>query len=319
MLDFDPRDRDEDVRDIEMPWVALRRDSGLDREEVDPRDPDDARDRDRDARERDVDPRDAFIDGLELPRGLEREIVVDGDHRYELNGDDSRSLATVGAFRVVPERDFRELRDEPSDLREPDLRHLRDEGLVRFVSLDGRDRAVTLTERGHHLLEAHRRDRSDEREQTFYAGVSRPRELSHDAQLYGAFLREEERLREQGADVRRVVLEQELKREYQEWLQEHNRGRADSDGRPDRDPREIEEWARDHDLPYFDESVHFPDFRIEYALDGRDRHQDVEIVTEHYRGAHAAGVARAGFRCYGRGGRGGGRGFDPRVAEELLR
>ena len=84
-------------------------------------------------------------------------------------------------------------------------------------------------------------------------------------------------------------------------------------------PREIEEWARDHDLPYFDESVHFPDFRIEYALDGRDRHQDVEIVTEHYRGAHAAGVARAGFRCYGRGGRGGGRGFDPRVAEELLR
>src|SRR5437764_11052525 len=150
--DFDPRDGDEDVRDIEMPWVALRRDSGLDREEVDPRDPDDARDRDRDARERDVDPRDAFIDGLELPRGLEREIVVDGDHRYELNGDDSRSLATVGAFRVVSERDFHDQRDE--SLREPDLRHLRDGGLVRFVFLDGRDRAVTLTDRGPHLLEA---------------------------------------------------------------------------------------------------------------------------------------------------------------------
>src|SRR5689334_13124181 len=206
MFDFDPRDRDEDVRDIEMPWVELRHDAGSDREDANPRDPDDARDRGRDTRERDVDPRDAFIEGLELPRGLEREIVVDGDHRYELNRDDSRSLATVGTFRVVSERDFHDPRDE--SLREPDLRHLRDEGLVRFVSLDGRDRAVTLTERGHHLLEAHRGDRGDEREQAFYAGVSRPRELSHDAQLYGAYLREEEHLRDQGADVRRVVLEQ---------------------------------------------------------------------------------------------------------------
>ena len=188
---------------------------------------------------------------------------------------------------------------------------------MRFVALDGRDRAVTLTERGHHLLEAHRRDRDDARDQAFYAGVSRPRELSHDAQLYRAYLREEERLRDEGADIHRVVLEQELKRQYQEWLQEPNRGRPDSDGRPDRDAREIEAWAHEHDLPYFDESVHFPDFRIEYELDGRDRHEDVEVVTEHYRGAHAANVARAGFRCYGSG-RSGGRGFDPRVAEAFL-
>jgi hypothetical protein len=42
-------------------------------------------------------------------------------------------------------------------------------------------------------------------------------------------------------------------------------------------------------------------------------------VTEHYRGAHAASVARTGFRCYGRGGGGrGGRSPDPRIAEEFL-
>jgi hypothetical protein len=64
-----------------------------------------------------------------------------------------------------------------------------------------------------------------------------------------------------------VVLEGDLKREYQSFLQEHNRGRSDSDGRPDRDPREIEEWAHEHDLPYFDDRVHFPDFRIEYELE----------------------------------------------------
>ena len=134
-------------------------------------------------------------------------------------------------------------------------------------------------------------------------------------------MREHERLREQGADIRHVVLDGDLKREYQEWLQASNRGRADSDGRPDRDAAEIERWAREHDLPYFDERVHFPDFRIEYQLEGRDRHEDVEVVTEHYRGAHAAGVARSGFRCYGRGGgsgRSGGRSFDPSVAEGFL-
>jgi len=47
-------------------------------------------------------------------------------------------------------------------------------------------------------------------------------------------------------------------------------------------------WAREHDLPYFDDRVRFPDFRIEYELARRDRHEEVEVVTEHYRGAHAA-------------------------------
>ncbi|MEX2273707.1 MAG: hypothetical protein WD690_19735 [Vicinamibacterales bacterium] len=315
----DPRDRDDDPRDIEIHWIELGR--AADPREDDPRARDEnVRERDRDARERDHDPRDVFLRDLDLPRGLEREIVIDGDHRYELNGDDTRSLATVGAFRVVSERDLGDPRDEASNPQDSNLHHLRGEGLMRFVAVDGRERAVTLTERGHHLLEAHRSDREG-REQAFYAGVNRPRELAHDAQLYRAYLREEGRLREQGADIRGVTLEHELKREYQEWLQERNRGRPDSDGRPDRDPREIEDWARDHELPYFDDAVHFPDFRVEYELHGRDQHEDVEVVTEHYRGAHAVSVARAGFRCYGRGGgtgRSGGRGFDPHVAEDFV-
>ena len=114
-----------------------------------------------------------------------------------------------------------------------------------------------------------------------------------------------------------MVLENDLKREYQSFLHERNRDRPDSDGRPDRDPREIEEWARDHDLPYFDDHVHFPDFRIEYELERCDRHEDIEVLTENYRGAHATTRARSGFTCYSIGGSGG-RAFDPRVAEEFL-
>ena len=51
---------------------------------------------------------------------------------------------------------------------------------------------------------------------------------------------------------RSVVLDYELKREYQEWLHERDRGHSDADGRPDRDEDEIREWASDHDLPDFD-------------------------------------------------------------------
>lgn len=312
MFDLDPRDRDDDSRDVDVHWSTLGRRPASDPHEDASHERDEgARDRDLDTRDRYADPRDVFLRGLDLPRGPEREIVLDGNDRYELNRDDSRALATVGAFRVASERDL-------TNGRDVDLSHLRDEGLVRFVAIDGQDRAVTLTRSGRHLLEAHRRDRADGRQQTFYADVSRMRELSHDAQLYRAYLREADRLREEGANIRGVVLDHELKGEYQRWLQEHNRGRSDSDGRPDRDPKDIEQWALEHDLPYFDESVHFPDFRIDYELDGREHHLDVEVVTPHYRGAHAASRARAGFTCVGEHNRRGGSPFDPDVATDFL-
>jgi hypothetical protein len=133
---------------------------------------------------------------------------------------------------------------------------------------------------------------------------------------------EEARLRGEhdGLEIRRVVLELDLKREYQEFLQAHNRDRPDSDGRPDRSEDKIRDWAREHDLPHFDDQVHFPDYRIEYAFDGRELHEDIELFTPHYGGAHAAGRAQAGFRIYVVGSRGsGGRARPhPRGMEEFL-
>ena len=67
--------------------------------------------------ERDRDPRDAFTRGLSLPRGREREIVRDRDRAYTLRGSESRTLATVGAFRVVSSRDLRDHHDRPADPR----------------------------------------------------------------------------------------------------------------------------------------------------------------------------------------------------------
>jgi hypothetical protein len=301
MLEFDPRDCD-DAREPER------------QDMYDPRDRDDG---ERDARDRD--PRDPFMDGVDLPRGLERELVQDErEHLYELNGEDSRMLATVGAFRVVAERDLEDVRDPSADPRNDTLDHLCEEGLIRFVAVDADERAAVLTDRGLDVLDAHRRER-DDGGQAFHAGLGRARELKHDAQLFRAYRHVEKRLRGHGAEIDRVVLERDLRREYQEFLQERNRDRPDSDGRPKRDRREVEDWAREHELPFFDDHVHLPDFRIEYQLDGRDRHEDVEVMTEHYRGAHAASRSQSGFTCFGGGGSGrGGAPFSPGDWEDWL-
>ena len=275
------------------------------------------------------DQRDVFTKDLDLPRGRERRPVRERNRVYELDGAESRALATIGAFRVVAESDLDDLRDDtPSSRRS--LKHLENEGLIRTSPLSSEDRAVTLTDRGRDLLEANRYerdDRSHKPRQAFYAGVMKPRELTHDTKVYRAYQRADERLRSQGGQVRRVVLDYELKRDYQRFLHERNRGKKDCDGRPDREPEEIAGWAREQDLPYDDGHVRFPDARIEYEdRDGRSRHEDIEVVTGHYRGSHAGAAAKSGFTCYlviggmvgGRSG-GGRRTAHPRIAEELIR
>ena len=284
----------------------------------------------RGSSDRDDNGRSTFGRHVDLPRGADRELVRDRKRSYELNGHESEALATIGAFRVVHADDLRDVFDGDRDPKPAPqgLRHLQESGLLERIPLESRDRdVVVLTGRGRDVLEANRLERDREPRQTFYAGLRKPRELTHDAQVYRAYQRAEERLRARGGHVRRVVLDYELKRDYQQFLQERNRGRADSTGRPDREPDEIEAWAREHELPFFDSSVHFPDARIEYEdRDRHVRHEDIEVVTAHYRGAHAAGMARSGFTRYriglairASGGRaGGGRPPNPRSAEELL-
>jgi len=186
--------------------------------------------------------------------------VRDRDREYTLRGSESRTLAAVGVFRVVSSRDLGDHHDRPADPPSGDLRHLREQGLIETVRRPGsREHVVTLTKGGRSLLE-HHWARDGEHQQTFYAGVRRERE--------------------RGARIERVVLDYELKREYQKWLHDRDRDCDDYDGHPDRTPEEIREWAYEHDLPYFDDEVHFPDVRIDYQEpDGRWDYRDVEVTT----------------------------------------
>ncbi len=239
-------------------------------------------------------------------------------------------MATAGALRVVPADELRGPAEGRNLLRK-DLERLRDLGLVRTMPyVIGRERTtlVTLTEQGRSVLESARRSRAGEAPQAFYAGIAKTRELAHDVRLHRAYLDASERLVEGGHRVHRVVLDHELKREYQAFLQAPNRGRRNSTGRPQRDPAEILRWAQEHQLPMVDDHVQFPDVRIEYERpDGRHDVQDIEVMTPHYRGAHAAAKVSAGFTRYrstgarlggARGSARGGRARESHLAEEML-
>ena len=96
----------------------------------------DPRELSNDSRDRDpVDPRDVFVENLDLPRGPDRELVRDRDREYTLRGSESRTLSLVGAFRVVPDHQLRDNNGRPADPRKGDLRHLREQGLIRTVPL----------------------------------------------------------------------------------------------------------------------------------------------------------------------------------------
>ena len=103
----------------------------------------DSRERDRERAE----PREVFTGHVDLPRGLEREHVWVRDHDHMLRGSESRTLASVGAFRVIPADDLRDTFDKPLDPRHGELWHLRESGLVQTVRLD-RDSTVRHADEG---------------------------------------------------------------------------------------------------------------------------------------------------------------------------
>jgi hypothetical protein len=232
-------------------------------------------------------------DRLTLRPGRERQPVRHRGRTYRLRDSDVRMLVTVGAFRVTRADDLQAMRSS-RDAWSGELRHLREEGLVdvRTVTINRESTAVVvLTRAGKSLLDAHQ-DRSGGRPaQVFHAGLVKPRELAHDAQLFRLFQAEAARIEAERGRVERILLDYELKREYQTFLNRPSRtNEADDD---------VTAFANVHNLPVIDGHLELPDLRIEYeAPDGTLQHRDVELVTEHYSRAQLAGKSQAGFSMY---------------------
>ena len=262
------------------------------------------------------------MDRLVLPRGPDREPVRVRDHVYRLRESEARMLATVGVFRVVRAADVQP-GDAARNAWSGDLRALSDQGLLehRTVEINRESTAVVvLTKAGKELLDAHQHAGSG-RAQTFHAGLVKPREIAHDSQLYRLFQAEAERIEADGGRVTRVVLDYELKREYQTFL--NRPGREDDTDRAD----DLEAFAARSGLPIVDGHLELPDLRIEFEMtDGRLEYRDVELVTEHYSRGQLAGKSAAGFALYRAAGAGkprggssrrGGTPFDPHHLERL--
>lgn len=222
-----------------------------------------------------------------------RHATRDRDGReYQVRDSEWQLLDTIGRFRVVSERDLTEPGRESTTRN--DLRHLAEARLIdRKTAIVNHqpERLVVLTPAGKDLAE--RRSRTAGRAQRYYAGFVKPRELAHDAQIYRAYRAEESRLAAEGKRITRVVLDYELKRDYQTFL---NRAERPADRTIDADRHA---FADERSLPIIDGHLELPDLRLEIERpDGTVETRDIEVVTEHYSRSQLSGKARAGFTLY---------------------
>jgi len=220
-----------------------------------------------------------------------------------LRDEEVKLLSAVGRFRVVSTNDLSEniYGNRPSRL-ERDLAFLQQEGLIKIDAVqarrDGRRghservEVVTLTRAGRDMA---RQVSGIAEDQKLYAGLVKPREVEHDAQIYRAYAKEAERIERSGGTNLRVRLDFELKAQIQKAIY------AERKANPERDMKDIKQHvAEAFDLSLVNDGIQIPDARIEYDLDqgSRTGHQDIEVLTAAYRPGHVLAKAQAGFHLY---------------------
>ena len=247
-----------------------------------------------------------------------RETLAHDGRAYHLRPSELQTLETVGMFRVVIERDLASDRHALSGHASADVESLRRQALLERVTvpINGKTtRVLVLTGTGKRLLE----QRPNPQRQSYHAGLVKPRELAHDAQIYRAFSAEAARIEDRKGHIVRVVLDYEIKRDYQTFL---NRPRSRTD-RPSTEhvDTDLQAFAAANRLPVVDGHLEIPDLRIEYEEeDGRRGFRDVEVVTPHYSRGQMAGKRAAGFVLYRAArtnSRTGGTPYDPHHLERM--
>jgi hypothetical protein len=232
-----------------------------------------------------------------------------------LRDEERKVLAEVGRFRVVTTRDLAEtVYDNRRSRMERDLAFLREKGLVQVDSVnarrDGRGgrveriEVVTLTRTGRDVA---RQTSGLPQDQKLYAGMVKPREVEHDAQIYRAYSKEAEQIERKGGTNLRVQLDFELKSQVQKAIY------AERKADPQRDMAEIKQQVAEKlELPFADGKIQIPDARIEYDQPSkndqdleqdqdqgsRTGHEDIEVLTAAYRPGHLRNKAQAGFHVY---------------------
>ena len=260
---FDPRDFAADPRT--RPEARPRRDHAKERE-----------DRERDGHRREYDPR--------------------RTKRQSFQDRTDRAIADVGMYRNVAYRDVADAHFEghPYAARRAVDQMVR-AGHVREHNAEGPQggsyKVLTLTERGVERAERVARDQGLDSQQKAWSGLVKTGELQHDVAVFRAARIEQMKLLEQGATIKRVRIDAELKREIASAT-ESARARGGK------------EAAEALGLAVKDSRVEYPDAQLEYLdVEGRSGRVNVEVATEHYSAKSIAAKAAAGFAVHGSNGR----------------
>lgn len=213
------------------------------------------------------------------------------------------SLVDVAIHRAVASRDLvAQQFDGHRFVGRRGLDSLKNSGLVTEQTIPdsgaGHDvQVLTATPAGQKLAARVSLERGYGQGQRTWAGLGKRADLVHDLAIYRAVTAARDTLAAKGLQVRRVRLDAELRRSIMRPVEAVRARRG-----PDAARALRAELADRHHLPTSPEGeVLYPDAQLEYAT-GRDGPEagrvNIEITTEHYRGAAIAAKAKAGFALF---------------------
>ena len=215
-----------------------------------------------------------------------------------------RAIADVGMYRNVA---YRDVVDTHFDGHPYTARRAVDQ-MVRSGHVQehtakgpqgGNYKVLTLTERGVERAEYSARQQGLDPQQKAWGGLVKPAELQHDVAVFRAASIEQKKLLEQGAVIKRIRIDAELKREVAKAT-ESARARG---GKEAADAARVEA-AEALGLSVKNARVEYPDAQLEYLdVEGRSGRVNVEVATEHYSAKSIAAKAAAGFAVHGSTGR----------------
>ena len=247
-------------------------------------------DQELDARSNDSREQEMLSDTRERVEERRKEL----DPKHDLRDSEVETLVDLGTFRILNRDDvvtYRYGGDHQNADR--DLNHLAEHGLIQQrVTYPEREIHLTPSREGLRYLE-HNRPSSVSEDQAFHRGFLKRPESSHDATLYRAYQHEAERIQRDGGQVRRVVLDFELKKSINQRL-------AKIHSLPlEEQRREKHQIAQEHGLRVVSGKIPLPDLRLEYETADREQAKvDIELLSGDYRPSQIAAKARAGFTMY---------------------
>ncbi len=213
------------------------------------------------------------------------------------------ALTDIGVHGAVSYRDLAEIRfgGHPYTTKRA-VNGWIDDRLVAETTVTGPNgnpfKVLTLTPLGIVKAREHAAERGMDRGQRIEIPRIRDAQAGHDTAVYRACARERERLREQGATVRRVRLDAELKAAVARASESERRrkGRRAADAERHRAAGEL-------GLPVDDEGrVLHPDAQIEYEdAEGRTGRVNVEVASGNYSPETVKAKAAAGFAVHASG------------------